>query len=401
MTVTHTLDELQKSTEGLSALCRQKFFGAAKELDAVITTDPAHVGYLSGYRSILQDVTLYAQAVIATPERLVLVTGASDAPAALERLSEPSAIWRYGLFYVSSAPGAKGYEEMPQHSASFSDALSAALCTFDMRGLRVGMDVRNASTAHGIQQSLSGASFVDPASAFRTSRATKLPGELHLMRHASRITDEAICGILPMIRPGTTELEIASEISRHMVRHGGIARFVVVTSGERSSRVDAYARHKVLQDGDLVRLDIGCTVEGYCSDMARTLCVGMPTDVQDSRYAALLAGEQAELAALRPGILAKDVYDIAMRTVRQGALPNYQRNHCGHGIGLHSHEFPLIGPESQTVLEPGMVFCVETPYYEIGWGGMMVEDTAIITDTGHELLTSSARALHQPSAIHP
>ena len=284
---------------------------------------------------------------------------------------------------------------MPAASEDHAVALLGALSSFRLQGARVGLDVRDVSTAQRIRAACPSLRFEDPTLGFRLSRATKLDGELQLMRHATRITDEAIRGIIPMIRPGTTELDIASEITRHMVRHGGIARFVVVTSGERSSRVDAYARNKALQSGELVRLDIGCTVDGYCSDMARTFSVGMPSAEQQGRYDALLAGEQAEVAALRPGVRACDVYEIAMETVRRGALPEYQRNHCGHGIGLRSHEFPLIGPASDTVLEPGMVFCVETPYYELGWGGMMVEDTAIITPDGHELLSVSTRSLQQ------
>lgn len=388
-------DHAQESTQELAALCRAKFFTTAPDLDAVITTDPVHVGYLSGYRSILQDVMLYPQAVIATRDRIALITGASDAAAALERMGDPADIWRYGLFYVSAMNGTPGYAQMPAASEDHAAALLGALNSFKLQGARVGLDVRDVPTAQRIRAACPLLRFEDPTLGFRHSRATKLDGELQLMRHATRITDEAIRGIIPMIQPGTTELDIASEITRHMVRHGGIARFVVVTSGERSSRVDAYASRKSLQTGDLVRLDIGCTVDGYCSDMARTFSVGMPSAEQQGRYDALLAGEQAEVSALRPGVRARDVYEIAMETVRRGALPEYQRNHCGHGIGLRSHEFPLIGPTSDTVLEPGMVFCVETPYYELGWGGMMVEDTAIITPTGHELLSVSTRLLHQ------
>ncbi|APA87172.1 Xaa-Pro peptidase family protein [Paraburkholderia sprentiae WSM5005] len=388
-------ETLEQRTANLAFSCREKLFSTAPELDLIITTDPVHVGYLTGYRSILQDAGPYAQAAIATRDRVALITGASDAAAALEELEDPFCIWRYGTFYVGATAGVASYADMPAPGANYADTIVSALSSFDLRGARVGLDTRDERLAHTIWRQFPQAAFQNGAPSLKRARATKLRDELVLLRHASCITDKALESIVPMIRAGVTELDIAREITSTIVQGGGIPRFVVVTSGERSSRVDAYARNKRLEDGDLVRMDIGCTVNGYCSDMARTLTVGGPSDQQAERYAALLAGEQAQIAALRPGALASDIFKIAIGAVRKGALPDYQRNHCGHGIGLHSHEFPPIAPDSNVLLEPGMVFCVETPYYELGWGGMMVEDTAIITDDGHELLTHSARELCQ------
>lgn len=381
---------------GLAAigdLCRGKFFATAADLDAVITTDPVHIGYLSGYRSILHDIGPYPQALIATRERIALVTGASDAAAALEVLNEPDEIWRYGRFYVGSSADTTDYRNLPPTSDSFHAVLTAAVSTFDLRGKRVGLDLDQGQASVTLRHRLDSARLEDAAGYFRLSRMTKLDEELVLLRKASRMTDESIGNIHSLIRAGVSELEIASEISRHIVRSGGIPRFVVVTSGERSARVDAYASEKRLAGGDLVRIDVGCTLNGYCSDMARTFVVGTPTELQRTRYEALLDGELAQLDMLKPGVLASELYDVAMREVRSGALPDYQRNHCGHAIGLRPHEYPAIAPGNDVTLQPGMVFCVETPYYELGWGGMMVEDTAIITEGGHELLTVSSRRL--------
>jgi Xaa-Pro dipeptidase len=85
-----------------------------------------------------------------------------------------------------------------------------------------------------------------------------------------------------------------------------------------------------------------------------------------------------------------------MNTVRKGALPDYQRTHCGHGIGVSGHEFPTLNAaNSEVILEEGMVLCVETPYYEVGWGGMMVEDMIVVRQDGPELLTKLPRELVQ------
>lgn len=377
----------------LAAGCRARFFSIARDLEAVVTTDPVHIGYLGGYRSILHDMMRYRQALIATRDRLLLVTGASDGAAAMEVLGNPEAIWRYGSFFVEQVPAADGYRQMPPASDDFAGALAAALQSLGLRGAKVGLDLVELGEDTLIRGVLDSCTFSDPAAAFRQARMVKLDGELDLLRKASKITDEAIALVHPLIRAGISELEIAGEINRHIVRNGGIARFVVVTSGERSSRVDAYATQKLLAEGELVRLDIGCTVGGYWSDMARTFVVGEPSDVQRARYDALLKGEAAQLAMLKPGIRAADLYEEAMRIVRDGALPHYNRNHCGHGIGTRASEFPSLASGQDVMIEPGMVFCVETPYYELGWGGMMVEDTAIVTGEGHELITFSSRSL--------
>ena len=82
-----------------------------------------------------------------------------------------------------------------------------------------------------------------------------------------------------------------------------------------------------------------------------------------------------------------------METVQSEGIPHYQRHHCGHGIGLEVYDSPLIGPKDQTVLEEGMVFCLETPYYEIGWGGLLVEDTVVITKDGARMFNQRPRDL--------
>ncbi len=378
----------------LAADCRDKFFRSAPDADVVVTTDRRHIGYLTGYHGITHNGTArYAQAAIATRSRVAIVTGASDAAAALEIMGDVQAIWRYGTFYVSSSDGVPGYADMPASEASFEEAVLNCLASFRPEKATIALDVQWPKLEPAIKGRFAGATYCPALPGLVLARSVKLPGELELLRYASRITDEAVATALADVSPTLTEFDISSTIQAHIVRQGGIPKFTVVTSGERSSRVDAFATPRVVGDGATVRLDVGCTVNGYASDMARTIVVGEPTAKQATRYQALLDGEQAQINLIRPGIAARDLYNIAVETVRRGALPTYQRNHCGHGIGLTSHEYPMLDAEAEAILAPGMVLCVETPYYELGWGGMMVEDTAIVTETGHELLTTSSRDL--------
>jgi Xaa-Pro dipeptidase len=365
-------------------------------VDAVVTVDPAHVGYLCGYRSVLLDVDrTYRCAVIITRNRTVLVTGASDAAPALEVMRDPANIYRYGMFYVSMRKSDVDYEALPKAESTFVDAMKAVIAATIKPQQTVGVD---GATEADVQQlkSLIGNRTVDARPSIIKARSVKLPEEIEKIRYAASITERGMEKALRYAAPGVTELELSAVIANEIRAGGGIPRFVVVTAGQRAALADAYATTAKLAKGDLLRLDIGCTVEGYWADTARTAVMDAPTREQQERYDALLEGELAQLALAKPGITVGDLFNVAVETVRKGALPNYQRTHCGHGIGIGAHEFPTLNAANQNVeLQEGMVFCVETPYYEIGWGGMMVEDMIVIRPSGNERLTNLPREMQQ------
>ncbi len=127
--------------------------------------------------------------------------------------------------------------------------------------------------------------------------------------------------------------------------------------------------------------------------MARSAVVGEPTRLQAQRYAAIAAGQKAEIEAIRPGALAGDVFEVALRTTREAGLPTFMRNHCGHGVGVECNENPRIMKHSKVALGAGMVLSLETPFYERGWGGMMVEDVVRVTEDGFEFISTLPRDL--------
>lgn len=379
---------------------RHKVFAACEQpADVIISTDPTHVGYLCGYRSILFDLMRdYRSAAIVRHDRAVLVTGASDAAAALEVLQDPACIYRYGVFFFGSSDTASpGWSALPKSENTFVDALRAAIAATLQPRDTVGLDGANAS-AWGLHEleSLPPERIFDARPAILKARRTKLPEEVEKIAHAAAVTERGLEKAFAQARAGVTELELSTLIAGEMRAGGGVPRFAVVTCGERSALADAYAAPVQLRTGDLVRFDIGCTVDGYWADMARTAVVGEATREQQERYDALLAGQEAQRALARAGVGAGELFKVAVDRVRQGALPDYKRSHCGHGIGIDVHEFPTLNAASQNVeLEDGMVLCVETPYYQIGWGGMMVEDMIVIRRNGNECLTHLPRDLRR------
>jgi Xaa-Pro aminopeptidase len=376
---------------------RAKVFQACREhADVIVSTDPAHVGYLSGYRSVLLDADrTYRCAVIVTRDQTILVTGASDAAPALEVLRDPACIYRYGVFYVSSRGSLADFSAMPTTQATFLDALRAAVRAHVKPGHAVGLDGASESDFRQLE-GLIGETAFDARPAILKARSIKLPQEIEKMRYAAEITERGMGRAFDNARSGVTELELATIIATEIIAGGGIPRFVVVTAGDRSALADAYATKAKLADGDLLRVDVGCTVDGYWADTARSAVAGEPDREQQQRYDALLAGELAQLALARPGVRAGELFSVAVASVRKGALADYQRSHCGHGIGIGAHEFPTLSPANQEVeIQEGMVLCVETPYYELGWGGMMVEDIIVIREGGNECLTRLPRELRR------
>ena len=377
---------------------RQKVFAACDvPADILISTDPTHVGYLCGYRSLLFDLMRdYRTAAIVARDKVMLVTGASDVAAALEVLPDPARIYRYGVFFFESGEGAKvDLSALPKPQDTFYEALRAAVAAVVKPQHCIGLDCAHASELQELQNVVGAHSF-DARPAVLQARRTKLPDEIEKIALAAAVTERGLDKAFAQARAGVAELELSTIIASEMRAGGGVPRFLVVTCGERSALADAYATPAKLKSGDLVRFDIGCTVDGYWADMARSAVVGEPTREQQERYDALLEGEEAERSLARAGVSAGDLFTIAVDRVRQGALPNYRRSNCGHGIGIDVHEFPALSTANQGVaLEDGMVLCVETPYYQIGWGGMMVEDMIVIRPTGNECLTHLPRDLRR------
>jgi len=158
-------------------------------------------------------------------------------------------------------------------------------------------------------------------------------------------------------------------------------------------RCNASPGERKLRSGDIIRFDIGCRAESYYSDIARTAVFGEANKKQKGYYRAILEGEEVAIAAVRAGVPANKVFATAVEATRAAGIPHYRRHHVGHGIGLDLYDQPILNESTSTPLEAGMVLEVETPYYEVGFGGLQVEDTIVVTEDGHQRLTATSSEL--------
>lgn len=373
----------------------------AEGLDALVATTTENVYYVSGLRSIshalFRGLELYA---VFTRRGTALVIPFIDTTGVASDGIQVDHLACYGKFFFEYAEdpgdiGRKIREWTRAPAASPAEALASVLDDLGVLGRRVGLDEGNLfpATWKRVEERLAGTTLVPAYQTFRQVRMVKGPDEVAALEKAALIAEDGIAAVLGMLRAGVTEREAARVYEQEVLHKGAEPFFTVVTIGERAALADVYPTDRALRPGDLVRFDLGCLVGPYRSDISRTAVLGKPTDKQARYYAGILAGERAAMAAMKPGVPVSQLFEIAVRVTRENGVPHYQRHHVGHGIGLEPYDPPTINASTNTALEAGMVFCVETPYYEHGWGGVQVEDAVEITPNGSRTLTRSSQDL--------
>jgi len=374
----------------------------AEGLDALVATTPENLQYVTGFRSVahalFRGLELYG---VFTRRGVGLVIPFIDSTGVSADGIQVDRIACYGNFFFNytEQPGPVGTrirEITSKPAAGPGEALREVLDGFGVLGRRIALDEAGVypATWQRLTEQLAGTPITPAYAHFRIARMVKSSREVALLEKAARIAEDGIAAIWGMLKAGVTEREAAIAFEQEVIRRGAQTFFTVVTMGHRAALADVYASDTALRAGDLIRLDLGCVYQGYRSDISRTAVLGTPTEKQLRYYNAARDGEKAAIAAMKPGVPVSQIFETAMAVTREHGMPHYQRNHVGHGIGLEPYDPPTINAAGQTVLEPGMVFCVETPYYEHGWGGIQVEDAVEITAAGVRRLTQSSQELH-------
>ena len=224
-------------------------------------------------------------------------------------------------------------------------------------------------------------------------RRVKDASEIDAIRRAAALTDRAFAHALRTLRPGVREVEVALEIERFVRTQGGdgMAFDVIVASGPRSAMPHGTASPKPIEEGELVTIDMGARIDGYCADMTRTVGVGEVSPAHRELFEAVLEAERAALAEVRPGANGKDLDAVARDVLTGHGLGEAFAHSLGHGVGLDVHEGPALSARSNDELAAGMVVTIEPGAYRPGDAGVRIEDLAVVTDDGHEVLSSSPK----------
>ena len=338
-------------------------------LDAVLITDELNQRYAAGF-------AFTDGAVLVTLDRAFLLTDSRYIEAAEKSVSGDITVRMFGAGKRLSQLVREAMDE----------------CGVKMLG------AEEFSLSHGAYlnwQRVLGVELHPCQSLFYRLRASKDESEIRSMRRAQAIAEQALDDVLGIIRPGITERDIAAEISYRMLKHGGEGNSFdpIAVTGANSSMPHGVPSDAVVCEGDFITMDFGCIKDGYCSDMTRTVAVGMPTDEMRSVYQIVLNAQLAGIAAAKAGVTGERVDGAARKVISDAGYGAYFGHSFGHSLGLDIHEHPIAAPGVHAKLPEHTVISAEPGIYLPGKFGVRIEDVMHLTADGAEILTRSPKNL--------
>lgn len=349
-----------------------------EELAAVVLSENSRSRYVSGYqRYYIATYLPFVHAVVMTMNAgPVLLLPRQIMQSAEECIAEKAV-------------------EFPQSQEGKIETLASVLGELGVQSKRIGMefDFLHYGFLASLKERLHDAEIADVSSLMTKVTAVKFPEEVELLRQAAHIADKGTDVAIKAAVEGASELEVAALSSDCMLRGGAeFINHMTVRAGPHAVGNYPIPTQRIIQKGDCVMIDLGCVYQGYVSDMNRTIVVGTPTDEQ--RELIHVGQEMLEqgIAAVQAGVFASEVWRASFEVAdRVGMADRIIIPFTGHGVGISLHEEPYIKPDSDIILEEGMVLALEPGVYAAGIGGCRPEDMLVVTATGAEVLT------HYPS----
>jgi Xaa-Pro aminopeptidase len=345
-------------------------FGEA-EVDALLVTHLPNVRYLTGF-------TGSAGMVLVTVDAVLFTTDGRYRTQAAEQLE------------------AAGVVASIEIGATTADQRGAVARALD-RGARVGLEAQAVTWAQqqDFAATLSDHELVATHGLVEDLRRVKEPGEVARIRAACAIADDALGALLPTLADGPTERDFALDLEVGMRRRGasGNSFDPIVASGPNAAKPHARPTSRRVERGELVVIDFGCIVDGYCSDMTRTVSVGDPGPDARHIWDVVRASQSAGRDAVRAGADCAAVDRACRDVITAAGWADLFVHGTGHGVGLEIHESPRVAASARDTLESGSIVTVEPGVYLPGVGGVRIEDTVVVTPDGSDPLTEFPKDL--------
>ena len=337
-------------------------------IDAMLVSDPVNVGWLTGFSGTFGRVIVtQAESLFITDSRYVIQAREEVLDFPTQSFGSPTD----GDVFVAQQAINLGIKALGFESATTTYAQWQRTSE-----KMVGIELKPVSDI------------------FSDLRMKKSAVEIEKIKVACGIADAGFEHICRMIQPGVTEYDICLDLEFFMRRQGADIAFPsIVVSGERSARPHGKPSEKKLEIGDFVTMDFGARVDGYNSDITRTVVVGEASSRHHEVYAAVLEAQVGSLEAIRAGALAKDIDANSRAILGKYDLAQYFGHGLGHGLGRVVHDGGRLSASSKDVIEPGQIWTIEPGVYIEGFGGVRIEDDVLIKEGGIEILTRSPKEL--------
>ncbi|MCY3957955.1 MAG: Xaa-Pro peptidase family protein [Chloroflexi bacterium] len=357
---------------------RFKALLAESGMDAVVASSLENVSYLSGARIVMQRLI---------PDRLALLVWPGQGDPAIVVCKGEDVACRDDCRIEDM----RAYTEFV---TSPIDLLADVVVEKGLANGRLGVESRLLPAAYvdRLRTRLPGATLVDCGDLMDRTRMIKTPEEVDALAGAGRATERAIHGAFELASVGDSEKKVADDITAGVTSAGAdVLNFMFLGTGRRSFEWHARPGTTRLRAGHVLHTDVAGNFIGYWSDLARTAFVGNPGPPQLDIYRRLYQTHVETLDAIRPGLHVRELYSVCQTAYRKVGLP-FQLAHIGHGLGLGLHEYPMLKPSTDEMLQPGMVLCIEPAYLDPGVAGYHIEDLVLVNEKGREVLTDYASA---------
>jgi Xaa-Pro aminopeptidase len=340
------------------------------DADALLITHLPDVRYLCGFTGSNAALAFYGRRVVLFTDGRYTTQARQEAVGARVVIAKKSAL---------------------REACAWLETAGATRCGFDAGHTTVAaLDAMREMVSGKLRRRF----FLPLQSPIAKIREVKDAGEIALMRESALLGCRLYEHILGFIAAGISETAVAAELE-YAARLAGAEAMsfdTIVASGLRSALPHGHATGARLPRNGFLTLDFGVILNGYCSDMTRTVYLGRASETERGVYDAVLAAQEAAVAAVAPGATCGDVDEAARSVLRQAKLDRWFTHSTGHGVGLEIHEGPRIAAAQQQKLEPGMVITIEPGVYMEGKFGIRIEDMVLVTATGHEVLTPAPKA---------
>ena len=348
---------------------RKKLFALLKkyELESLCVSSAVNIRYLTGFHCSFGRV-------LACGGRVTLFTDSR---------------------YTFAARRAGGFDVVETNGLHIDRDIKAALRDAGVKRMGVEQDHITHAEYLATRKAMRGVRLEPVAGFVEKLRMVKDADEIQAVRRACRIGDKAFKHICGIIEPGLTERRVAAELNAYMMSQqvDGLAFDSIVASGPRGAFAHAVPSRAKIKKGDLVVLDFGVCLDGYHSDMTRTVAAGKPAAELLRMYEAVQRAQAAALDCVRAGVSVRTPDQAARRELKKFDLEQYFTHGLGHGVGLDVHEIPRLSPVGGERLRAGAVVTVEPGVYVDGLGGVRIEDTVAVTRAGADILTRSSKKL--------